>query len=112
LRSQERAALHISVLSLGEIARGTAALARRDPAASEVFARWLVELRRSYADRIIPVDAAIAETWGRLSAERPRAFVDTLLAATAIVHEMTLVTRNVRDVHDTGVTLLNPWEAA
>lgn len=62
-------------------------------------------------DRVVPVDAPIAEAWGRMSADRPRPIVDTLLAATALVHDMTLVTRNLRDFADTGVTLLNPWEA-
>jgi toxin FitB len=98
------------VLTLGEVAKGSAALSRRDAATGRVLERWLDDMRVQYRDRILSVDAAIAETWGRLSADRPRAFVDTLLAATALVHGMTLVTRNLRDVADTGVKLLNPWE--
>lgn len=108
----DRAALHISVLTVGELLRGSVAIARRDPRAGQGLSQWLAGIKELYADRIVPVDGHIAETWGRLSADRPRAIIDTLLAATALVHRMTLVTRNVRDVHDTGVALLNPWEAA
>lgn len=111
LRSKERAALHISVLTLGEITRGSSAIARRDPVAGASLVNWLEGLRLLYMDRVVPVDAPIAEAWGRMSADRPRPIVDTLLAATALVHDMTLVTRNLRDFADTGVTLLNPWEA-
>lgn len=64
----------------------------------------------SFADHIVGIDIAIAKLWGEWSGERPRSVVDTLLAATAMVHEFTLVTRNVRDIADLPVKTLNPWE--
>ncbi len=103
--------LHISVLTLGEIAKGAARYAKRDVAQAAVLAQWLDATRRDYADRIIPIDIEIAETWGRLDALRPLPVIDGLLAATALVRDMTLVTRNLRDIADTGVTVLDPWEA-
>jgi hypothetical protein len=67
-------------------------------------------LEHSFADRIVGVDAATARLWGEFSAQRPRPVVDTLLAATAIVHGLTLVTRNEKDVLDIpSLSLLNPW---
>lgn len=69
-------------------------------------------MRLLYAERILPVDATIAEAWGRISGERSRPVVDSLLVATAMVLGMTLVTRNLRDMRDTGVELFSPWDAA
>lgn len=63
-----------------------------------------------HADRILPVDHRVAEEWGRLSARRPASVVDTMMAATALVHGLILVTRNVRDVGWTGVSCVNPFE--
>ncbi len=103
-------ALHLSALTIGEIAKGVETLSRRDQVAAQRLESWLEDIRRSYADRVIAVDAMVAERWGRLAAHRARPIIDTLLAATALVHGMTLVTRNLRDVADTGVVLLNPWE--
>jgi toxin FitB len=100
----------MSVLTLGELAKGIVQLARRDSERSLALRQWLEGLRVSYKDRILVVDDEIAEVWGQLDAERSRPVVDGLLAATALVRGMTLVTRNVRDIADTGVTILNPWE--
>jgi predicted nucleic acid-binding protein len=66
----------------------------------------------AYADRIVPVTVEIAETWGRLNAGSPLPVVDGLLAATALVHDWTFVTRNGADVERTGVRLLNPFGEA
>jgi len=73
--------------------------------------QWLAATRIEYANRIVTIDADIAEAWGRLDAKRNLPVVDGLLAATALVRGMTLVTRNVRDVAGAGITLLNPWNA-
>jgi len=108
-RRTDPAALYFSVLTLGEIAKGTEAIARRDPAAGHALRDWLDGLRRQYADRLIAIDADIAETWGRLSAVRPLPVIDSLLAATALAHGMTLVTRNLRDMAGTGVAMIDPW---
>ena len=110
LRHSDPAALYISVLTLGEIAKGTESLLRRDPIAGQSLAAWLDGLRRDYADRLIAIDAEVAEAWGRFSAVRALPVIDGLLAATASAHGMTLVTRNVRDVEGTGVAILNPWD--
>jgi len=102
--------LWISVLTLGEIAKGAARCALRDRAQAETYYRWLAVVRSNYADRTIAVDADICEAWGRLAAKRPRPVVDGLLAATALARGLTLATRNVRDFADVGIGVLNPWE--
>lgn len=103
--------LHVSVLLLGEVRQGIERLRQRDAATARVYEEWLARLRQDFADRIIPVSAAIAEEWGRLNAARPLPAIDGLLAATAIVSGLTFVTRNTKDVAPTGVALLNPFEA-
>lgn len=104
--------LFISVLVLGEIRRGIERLRGRDLAQAAVFERWIDELRRRFGDRIVAVDTAVAEEWGRINAAGPVPVEDGLMAATANVHGMVFVTRNVADVARTGVRLLNPWVAA
>ncbi len=101
--------LHLSVLTLGEIRKGIELLRDRDPAQAEVFASWLGELHTRFADRIVPVDARVAEEWGRLNAAATRNTVDSLIAATARIHGLTVVTRNTDDFEGCGVPLLNPW---
>ena len=101
--------LYLSVLVVGEIIQGVERLRRRDPAGAEPYDRWLTGLSDGFADRILPVDAAVAEEWGRLNAPHPLPVVDGLLAATAKVRGWTLVTRNGRDVARTGVRLLDPF---
>lgn len=102
--------LHLSVLTLGEIRNGIERLRSRDHAQAEVFATWLGEVRKRFADRILDVDARIAEEWGRLNAVAPRNAVDSLIAATARVHALTVVTRNTTDFAGCDVHLLNPWD--
>jgi predicted nucleic acid-binding protein len=102
-------ALFLSVLVLGEIRQGVERLRRRDEAQAAVFEHWLNGLGRHYGERILPIDAAVAERWGRLNASDPLPVIDGLLAATAAVHSLTLVTRNTRDVQRSGVPLLNPF---
>ena len=101
--------LCLSVLVVGEIRRGVEAIKQRDPAQSGAIERWLGTLVRDYGDRILPINRAVAEEWGRLTAVRSGSVVDTLLAATARVHHLTLVTRNVTHVAWTGVSCLNPF---
>lgn len=103
--------VYLSVLVVGEIRQGIERLARRDPGQAEVFERWLDHLADSYADRIVPVTADIAQMWGHINVPDPVPVVDGLLAATAIVHDWTLVTHNGADVARTGVRLLNPFTA-
>jgi hypothetical protein len=103
------AELHLSVLTLGEIRKGIELLRDRDPAQAEVFASWLNELRTRFADRIVPIDDRVAEEWGRLNAAAPRNTIDGLIAATARIRGLTVVTRNTDDFEGCGVPLLNPW---
>lgn len=102
--------MFISVLTLGELRKGAEMKRRTDGRAAAHIDEWIVEVESAYAERMLPVDRPVAETWGRLMAMRPRQVVDALIAATAIVHDLTLVTRNTRDFVDTGVALVNPWE--
>ena len=112
LEGVDRDALYVSVLTLGEARKGIARLRVRDPRGAEDIRCWLDDLRRLFADRLLPVDADVAERWGDLAgAGRTLAVVDGLLAATALVHGLTLVTRNVADVESTGVAVLDPWRA-
>lgn len=107
--SADDAALHVSVLTIGELHKGVERIRRRDPSAARALGRWLSSVEREFADRILPVDTEIAATWGALDAAGPIPVVDGLLAATAITRGLTLVTRNVRDVRRTGVKVLDPF---
>ncbi len=103
--------LYLSVLTLGELRKGIERLA--DPARRLALLDWLeTELPAFFAGRVLAVDAAVADRWGHLQARagRPLPAIDSLLAATAMQHGLTLVTRNVRDVVDLGVEVLNPWD--
>ena len=102
-------AVYISVLTLGELRKGVALKQTSDPAAAKILSAWVDGLEFGFADRILGIDTATARLWGELSAQRPRPVVDTLLAATAITHGLTLVTRNTNDVQDINVRLLNPF---
>jgi predicted nucleic acid-binding protein len=102
--------LFLSVLVVGEIRQGIERLAFREPGQAAILDEWSRRLVTDYADRIVPVTLEVAELWGRLNAGSPLALVDGLLAATALVHNWTLVTRNTTDVERTGVRLLNPFE--
>jgi len=104
--------LCLSVLVIGEIRRGIEVIRRRDGIRATALDQWLGRLVRDHAERILPVDRAVADEWGRLAAMRTGSVVDSLLAATARVHGLTLVTRNVRDVQWTGVSCVNPFVSA
>jgi hypothetical protein len=100
------------VLTLGEVARGIAKRRRTDPDAAASLAHWLAGIGTLFADRVIPIDAAVATVWGDLTAGRSLPVIDSLLAATAKVHGMTVVTRDTRDIEPTGVPCLDPWRSA
>ncbi|MDQ0348636.1 type II toxin-antitoxin system VapC family toxin [Ancylobacter vacuolatus] len=111
LRSVDPLSVHLSTLTLGEIMRGIALKQKTDPKTAGHLAEWLRKLRHDHADRILPVSASISVEWGRIAALRPRGDIDGLIAATAIVHDLILVTRNARDFDDTGASFINPWDA-
>ena len=102
--------LWFSTLILGEIRKGIELARRRDPDKASVLEAWLGEVVSGFGDRLLPVDATVADEWGRMSAIRPVPVIDALLAATAKAHGLTLVTRNETDVAGLGVEVLNPFE--
>jgi toxin FitB len=104
-------ALYLSCLSVGELKKGVALKMKSDPSAAKAIAGWVDGLEINFADRILNVDTASAKLWGEWSAQRPRPVVDTLLAATAVVHNLVLVTRNENDIQDLPVKVLNPWRS-
>lgn len=106
------ASLYLSVLTLGEIRKGIELLSS-DGRRQLALRDWLdVDLPAFFTGRILPIDGAVADRWGRIvaAAGRPVAAVDSLLAATAATHELILVTRNVRDFMAMPVTTINPWD--
>ena len=102
--------IYLSVLAIGELRRGVELVRRRDSRQADALERWLSRVVKDHEERIQLVDGAVAEQWGRLTAMRPGSVVDTLMAATALVHGFVLVTRNVKDVAWTNVRYLNPFE--
>lgn len=110
LRSIDPATVYLSALTLGEVMRGIALKQKADPKAAGHLVEWLRRLRHDHASRILPITDQIAVEWGRIAAIRPRGDIDGLIAATAIVHDLIVVTRNVADFADTGAAVVNPWE--
>lgn len=110
MRSADPQTIHLSTLTLGEIMRGITLKQMSDPATAGHLAEWLRKLRHQHADRILPITDQISVEWGRIAAIRPRGDVDGLIAATAIVHDLVVVTRNVADFGDSGADIVNPWD--
>ena len=101
--------LFLSVLVLGEIRKGIELACPRDPAKADTLETWLLAVATAFGERILPVDRAVADQWGRLSRYRSLPTIDGMLAATAIVHRLTLVTRNDADMAGVGAEVLNPF---
>jgi toxin FitB len=102
--------LHVSVLTLGEIEQGIARVrGRGDRNQASALERWLRDVQAGFEDRVLPVTLPVAAAWGRQQYTRPLPVIDALLAATARVHDLTVVTRNVKDFELTGVQVLNPF---
>lgn len=102
--------LHVSVLTLGEIEQGIARIrGRGDQRQASAVERWLRDVEAGFADRVLPVTLPVAAAWGRQQYRRPLPVIDALIAATARVHGMTVVTRNVGDFELAGVEVLNPF---
>ena len=100
----------ISVLSIGEIRKGIELLRRKSPDLCPAFERWIHSILTQYYKEILPITDTIADRWGSLMAVRPLLVIDGLLAATALEHNLTLVTRNTADFAQTGVQLHNPFD--
>jgi predicted nucleic acid-binding protein len=104
--------IYLSALVIGEIRQGIERIRPRDETQAAALARWLKVLLATYRDRILPVTTEIAEEWGRISpAAQPLPVIDGLMAATAKVHGLVFVTRNVEDVSRADLRVLNPFVA-
>lgn len=110
VETQRTSDLYLSVVTVGEIERGIVQQKRHDPSFSQELSLWLDRVLAWYRDRILSVDVGTARRWGHLSATLGHDGADLLIAATALEHGLTVVTRNVRDFDPTGVTTLNPLE--
>ena len=114
IEDAEESLLYLSVLTLGEVKKGLASLPQGKRRSQ--LETWLeVELHARFSGRILPIDIAVADRWGLLTADakakgKPISTIDALLAATAIQHDLTLVSRNVGDFAHAPVQVLNPWE--
>ena len=102
--------LHVSVLTLGEIEQGIARVrGQGDQSQAAALERWLRDVQAGFEDRVLPVTLPVAAAWGRQQYTRPLPVIDALLAATARVHGLAVVTRNVKDFEVAGVQVLNPF---
>ena len=109
LQAQRPSDVYLSVVTLGEIERGIIRQTLQDPDFAHTLAQWLERILTWFGDRILPVDIAAARRWGRLSASVGNQNVDLLIAATALEHGLTVVTRNVRHFEPAGVSVFNPF---
>lgn len=98
-----------SVVVLAEIRCGIELKRRSDPKQAEALDRWFAQMRTRLGERVLPIDEPIAETWAMMNVPDPLPFIDGLLAATAKVHDLTLVTRNVGDLARTGISVIDPF---
>jgi hypothetical protein len=103
--------LFTSVIAVGEIRRGVELLRRRDAVAAAALNQWLLRLTETFGDRILPVDLLVAERWGRLGVPDALPVAEGLIAATALVHDLTLVTRDTCWVGRAGVRTVDPFTA-
>ena len=103
--------LFISVLTVGEIERGIVRRRARDADFATALAAWLDRVLSLYGERVLPFDLQVARRWGRLSAALGNDSADLMIAATALEHGLTVVTRNVSDFEPTGVETYNPFNA-
>lgn len=104
--------LYLSVVILGEVRQGIERIRLRDPAQARALERWLRGLTTEFSDRLLPVDATVADQWGRLGLRQPVPVVDALLAATAMAHDLIVASRDEAGFRNTGVQVINPFTKA
>ncbi|MBE7422760.1 MAG: type II toxin-antitoxin system VapC family toxin [Zoogloeaceae bacterium] len=103
-------AIYLSAITVGELRRGVERIRHRgDRTQADQLEKWLGRVLDEYAENILPLDAEIGQVWGRLRVPHPENPLDKQIAATALIHDLTLVTRNVRHYEGLGVRLLNPF---
>lgn len=108
--SREGVDLYLSVVSIGELRQGVERIRHRgDGDQARLLERWLEQVSRDYADAILPIDEETAHVWGRLRVPNPENPLDKQIAATALIHDLTVVTRNTEHFAPTGVRLKNPF---
>jgi predicted nucleic acid-binding protein len=108
--SRDATWLYVSVITIGELRQGVERIRHRgDKAQAQRLERWLLEVTMTYADRILPIDEEIAQVWGRLRVPKPENPLDKQIAATALIHDLAVVTRNVDHFEPTGVRVINPF---
>ena len=111
ISGKDTAAMFLSVITLQELETGVLRVEKQDAARGSILREWLEwNVRPAFAGRILSVDEKVALKSAQLQVPNPKPAMDCLLAATALVHGLTLVTRNVRDFEGSGVRLVNPWE--
>ena len=107
---REHAPVFLSVITVGELRRGVELIRQRgDLAQAQRLERWLDATLANYADMILPIDADVAQLWGHLRAPHPEHSLDKFIAATALIHDLAVVTRNARDFAGTGARLVDPF---
>jgi len=107
---RDDSAVFLSVITIGELRRGVDLIRHRgDTRQANLLEKWLVEMLRYYQDHVLDVDEDVAQLWGRLRVPHPENALDKLIAATALVHDLTVVTRNHLDFANTGIPVLNPF---
>ena len=101
--------MFLSVITLGEVRKGIERLRPRDPSQAHALEFWLGRLKKQFAGKLLPITPEISDRWGRMQGFRPLPVVDSLLGATAIENDLTLVTRNEADFAGLGIRVLNPF---
>ncbi len=110
--AREDTPLFLAAVTIGELRRGVELIRHRgDQLQAQLLEQWLLEVLETYGDRVLELDSDAAQIWGRLRVPNPHNAIDKQIAAIALLHDLTVVTRNTDDFTGCGVRLLNPFQA-